>query len=139
MDKTIKITIFVLVLLILGGVIIFVSPLMKSPPGLSGNEVSDAGKITVFFFYGEECPHCHNVMPFIRNLSAKYPEVDLRMLETWHNETNLALSNSLNQKLGLQNPGVPEVIVGNTALIGDKDIPTRLEDLILDEIKKPSN
>jgi thiol-disulfide isomerase/thioredoxin len=136
MDKTIKITIFVLVLMILGGIILFGSPFMKSPPGPSGNEVSDAGKITVFFFYGEECPHCHNVMPFIRNLSAKYPEVDLRMLETWHNETNLALSNSLNQKLDIQSPGVPEVIVGNNALIGDKDIPARLEGLILDEIKK---
>ena len=26
-------------------------------------------KVTVYFFYGEECPHCHDVMPFIRNLS----------------------------------------------------------------------
>ena len=136
MDKTIKIAVFVLVLVILGGVIVFASPLIKSAPGPSGNEVSDTGKIPVFFFYGEECPHCHNVMPFIQNLSAKYPEVDLRMLETWHNETNLAFSNSLNEKLGIQNPGVPEVIVGNTALIGDKDIPARLEGLILDEIKK---
>jgi len=75
-------------------------------------------------------------MPFIQNLSAKYPEVDFQMLETWHNQTNSAFSNSLNAKLGIQNPGVPEVIIGNTMLIGDIDIPARLEGLILEQLKK---
>jgi hypothetical protein len=77
-------------------------------------------------------------MPFIQNLSNKYPEVDLQMLETWHNETNLALSNSLNEKLGIQNLGVPEVIVvgNNTPLIGDRNIPAQLEGVILEQIKK---
>ena len=138
MDKTIKIAVAVLVAVILGGAILFVSPLMKPAPSMSGNEISDAGKVTVYFFYGEECPHCHNVMPFIQNLSDKYPDMDLQMLETWHNQTNLAFSNSFNEKLGVQNPGVPEVIVvgNNTPLIGDRDIPAYLEGVILEQIKK---
>jgi thiol-disulfide isomerase/thioredoxin len=95
-------------------------------------------KVTVYFFYGEECPHCHNVMPFIRNLSEKYPDVDFQLLETWHNETNQALSHSLHQKLGLPNAGVPEVIVvgNNTPLIGDRAIPAELEGVILEQLKK---
>ncbi len=105
-----------------------------TPTPVVANSVSK--KVTVYFFYGEECPHCHNVMPFIQNLSATYPEVDLRMLETWHNETNRAFSDSLNANLGVQDSGVPEVIIGNTALIGDKDIPARLETLILEQLKK---
>ncbi len=137
MDKTIKIVITVFLVVILACALLFLSPLMKpASPALSENEVSDSSKIPVFFFYGEECPHCHNVMPLIQNLSARYPQVDIKMLETWHNETNFALSNSLNQKLGIQNPGVPEVIIGNITLIGDKDIPSKLEGLILEEIKK---
>ena len=93
---------------------------------------------TVYFFYGEECPHCHNVMPFIMNLSKKYPGVDFRILETWHNETNQALSLSLHQKLGIQSAGVPEVIVvgNNTPLIGDRAIPAELEGVILEQLKK---
>ena len=99
MDKTIKIVVAVLIIVIIGGAVIFIIPLMKSvPPATSGNEVSDAGKVTVFFFYGEECPHCHNVMPFIQNLSDKYPEVDLQMLETWHNETNADISSMMNDQ-----------------------------------------
>jgi ATP-dependent RNA circularization protein (DNA/RNA ligase family) len=77
-------------------------------------------------------------MPFIQNLSKKYPDVDFRILETWHNETNNALSKSLNQKLAIQNYGVPEVIVvgNNTPLIGDRDIPAYLEGVILEQLKK---
>ena len=139
MDKTIKIVVAVLVVVFLGGAFLFVSPLMKpASPALSGNEVSGAGNVTVFFFYGEECPHCHNVMPFIQNLTKKYPDVDFRILETWHNATNQALSVSLNQKLGIQSPGVPEIIVvgNNTPLIGDRDIPAYLEGVILEQLKK---
>jgi thiol-disulfide isomerase/thioredoxin len=101
-------------------------------------DTSVQGNVTVYFFYGEECPHCHNVMPFIRNLSIKYPDVNFFILETWHNETNNALSQQLNKKLGIQNAGVPEVIVvgNNTPLVGDRDIPAYLEGVILDQLKK---
>ena len=103
-----------------------------------GNSVP--GKVTVYFFYGEECPHCHNVIPFIQNLSKKYPNVDFLMLETWHNETNNVLFNSLNQRLAIQNSGVPEVIVigNNTPLVGDRDIPAYLEGVILEQLKNGS-
>jgi thiol-disulfide isomerase/thioredoxin len=136
MDKTIKIAVVILVAVILGGAILFVSPLLKPAPPTSGNEISDAGKVTVYFFYGEECPHCHTVMPFIRNLSDKYPEVDLQMLETWHNETNQVFSLALHQKLGIKSAGVPEVIVGTVVLTGSVDIPANLESVITEELKK---
>ena len=102
------------------------------------NAARGPDNVTVYFFYGEECPHCHTVIPFIQNLSTKYPDVNFVMLETWHNETNSALFNSINQKLGLKNSGVPEVIVvGNaTPLIGDRDIPASLEAMILEQLNK---
>ena len=141
MDKTIKIAVAVLIIVIIGGTAIFVMPLMKSaPPAISGNAVSDAGKVTVFFFYGEECPHCHNVMPFIQNLSKKYPDVNFQLLETWHNSTNANISTLMNDKLGVpeEKRGVPEIVVigNNTPLIGDRDIPAQLEGVILEQIKK---
>ncbi|HUW85436.1 MAG TPA: hypothetical protein VMV55_01035, partial [Methanoregula sp.] len=79
-----------------------------------------------------------NVIPFIQNLSIKYPDVDFQILETWHNEANQALSVSLHQKLSIPSAGVPEVIVvGNdTPLIGDRDIPAYLEGVILEQLKK---
>ena len=78
----------------------------------------------------------YNVIPFIQSLQQKYPDVDFQLLETWHNETNYNLSVLLNRNLGLQSPGVPAVIVGNVTLVGDKDIPDKLESVILDQKKK---
>jgi glutaredoxin len=85
----------------------------------------------VYFFYGEECPHCHVVMPFIRNLSAKYPMANIQMLEVWHNQTNQATYQAVLQRLNRGTTGVPAVVIGDTVLVGDRDIPAQLEALIL--------
>jgi thiol-disulfide isomerase/thioredoxin len=135
MDKTIKIAagLFIVVVLVCAIFFVISQQAEKTPLPGAGSPV---GHVTVFFFYGEECPHCHNVMPFIESLKQKYPDVDFQSLETWHNTTNQELFVSFNQKLGVENAGVPEVIIGNTFLIGDKDIPAKLEAAIIEELKK---
>ena len=139
MDNTLKIVAGVFIAILFASMVfLFIFP---QPPGeipTTPPDPSVQGNVVVYFFYGEECPHCHNVMPFILNLSEKYPDVDFRILETWHNETNQALSQSLHQKLGIQSAGVPEVIVigNNTPIIGDRDIPADLEGVILEQLKK---
>jgi thiol-disulfide isomerase/thioredoxin len=97
-------------------------------------------KVTVYFFYGEECPHCHTVMPFVQNLSKKYPDVNFQILETWHNKTNADIFSRMNDQLQVPKSerGVPAVIVvGNTTpLIGSRDIPAYLEGVIIEQSKK---
>jgi thiol-disulfide isomerase/thioredoxin len=133
MDNAQKIIISLLVIVAFGCAVVFLSPVFQhtpsSPKAMSG--------VTVYFFYGEECPHCHNVIPFIHSLQQKYPDVDFQVLETWHNQTNRNLSVSLNQNLGIQKWGVPEAIVGNITLLGDIEIPDKLEAAILEQKKKP--
>jgi cytochrome c biogenesis protein CcdA/thiol-disulfide isomerase/thioredoxin len=90
-----------------------------------------SGNLTVYFFYGEECPHCHNVTPLVRSLRDKYPDVGFQLLEIWHNDTNNALYKLLNHKLGLELVGVPQVIVGNVSLVGEDQIHNGLEQAIL--------
>ena len=133
MDKTIKIVagIFIVVALICAIVFALNNPAEKTPVPVTGSFVQGNG--IVYFFYGEECPHCHNVMPFVESLKQKYPGVNFQILEIWHNSTNQALSVSLNQKLGIEKAGVPEVIIGDVVLIGDKDIPANLEAAIIGE------
>jgi thiol-disulfide isomerase/thioredoxin len=138
MDNTLKAAAGVFIVILLACIAFFLIMPQQSAVPLSEPNLTVPGNITVYFFYGEECPHCHNVMPFIRNLSEKYPEVEFSILETWHNETNNALSQQLHKKLGIRNAGVPEVIVvgNNTPLVGDRDIPANLENVILDQLKK---
>ena len=139
MDHTLKVVAGVFIMILISCVAgFFIISQPSAEPASAGADISAEGNVTVYFFYGEECPHCHNVMPFIQNLSKKYPDVDFRILETWHNETNQALSLSMHKELGIQSAGVPEVIVvgNNTPLIGDRAIPEQLEGVILDQIKK---
>jgi len=139
MDNTLKIVAGVFIAILVACVVfLLVIPQQSVQTPSAAVDTSVQGNVTVYFFYGEECPHCHNVIPFIQNLSKKYPDVDFQMLETWHNETNQALSLSLHKQLGIQSAGVPEVIVvGNkTPLIGDRAIPAELEGVILEQLKK---
>ena len=130
MDNTQKIVAGVVIAVLAIGAIFFV---ISQQPA-AGTSVKS--NVTVYFFYGEECPHCHKVMPFVVSLKQKYPEVDLRILETWHNETNQALSLAIHQKIGIKSTGVPEVIIGNVVLTGSVDIPAKLESAIIEELKK---
>jgi thiol-disulfide isomerase/thioredoxin len=90
----------------------------------------------VYFFYGEECPHCHVVMPFIANLSKKYPEANIQVLEVWHNQTNQQTYTSVLKRLNRAPSGVPSVVIGETVLVGDVDIPEKLEGLIRQRLRK---
>jgi cytochrome c biogenesis protein CcdA/thiol-disulfide isomerase/thioredoxin len=134
MDKTITtaglalavILVVILSLLVIPGMIASPAPAVL-PQG--------SGTVTVYFFYGEECPHCHDVMPLVIALRQKYPDVDVRILEIWHNPANFRVYSSLHSSLGIPEGGVPEVIVGNVVLSGSRDIPDKLEQTILDQKK----
>ena len=136
MDKTIKVAIGLFMGVALACAIFFVMPHPAEKTPILGTGDSASGNVTVYFFYGEECPHCHAIMPLIESLKTKYPTVNSQILEIWHNPTNQALSDSLNKKLGVNGVGVPEVILGNVVLVGDKDIPAKLEAAIIVELGK---
>jgi thiol-disulfide isomerase/thioredoxin len=132
MDKNQKIIVVLLLIAAIAIATVFLSPIFMHAPS---QPLGKSG-ITVYFFYGEECSHCHKVMPFIQSLQKKYPDVDFRLLEIWHNQTNKNLAASLNEQLIIKEWGVPEVIVGNATLLGDIEIPDKLEAVILDQKKK---
>ncbi|MFA5267743.1 MAG: cytochrome c biogenesis protein CcdA [Methanoregula sp.] len=92
-----------------------------------------SGTVTVYYFYGTECPHCHEVTPYVESLREKYPYVNFRLLEIWHDDTNNALYNLLNHNLGQKSLGVPEAIVGNVSLFGEDEIKAGLEPAILNQ------
>ena len=40
----------------------------------------------LYFYYGEECPHCHHMLPLVDKLIEEGIRIEKR--ETWHNEEN---------------------------------------------------
>ena len=129
-DKKLRLAAVLLAIAVLGCAVFFGLPLLNS--SLSApSPGAGSGTVTVYFFYGKECPHCHNVMPYVESLQKKYPDVDFRMLEVWHDDTNNALLSLLNHKIGRTEGGVPEVVIGTISLLGEDEIKTGLEPAIL--------
>jgi cytochrome c biogenesis protein CcdA/thiol-disulfide isomerase/thioredoxin len=120
-----------LAVIIIGGVLVLGAYLLNFIPSAPAPEAQSGSNLTVYFFYGTECPHCHNVTPYVESLRDKYPDVSFRFLEIWHSETNNSFQRLLNHKLGLEATGVPQVIVGNVSLLGEDKIETGLEKAIL--------
>lgn len=48
-------------------------------------------------FYGEECPHCHTMMPAVDKLIQE--GFDIKKVETWHNEENATLQKKVDTGL----------------------------------------
>lgn len=142
MDKIIKIFIAVFAVIAVATVafISLSSGNAAATPATTAVAVDPGDGSTVYFFYGEECPHCKNVEPFIDNLTIKYPDVAIERLEVWHNQTNEQIYSAMNAAAGVSSaPGVPEVIVGKVVLVGEKDIPAKLESLVQAIEKKKLN
>lgn len=129
MDSVIKITGTLTAIIIIVACAIFFIAIPVTPPS------SGSAKV-IYFFYGEECPHCHEVIPFIINMSKKYPAANITMLEVWHNETNQEIAASVHKRLNSEFGGVPEVVIGDVVLVGSRDIPDKMEQQIQDWLKK---
>lgn len=130
MDKIIKIVIAVLAIVVVASMALLFTGTMATLDKQSGTPA------TIYFFYGEECPHCHTVMPFVESMTQKYPDADIRILEVWHNQTNHRIYQEANIAAGVKYAGVPEVVSGKTVLSGELEIPANLEGLIQEHLKK---
>ncbi|MFZ1128432.1 thioredoxin domain-containing protein [Methanoregula sp.] len=123
MDRVIKFVVALFVVIAAASVAYLIFAAAPAPAAAS----SGANDSIVYYFYGQGCPHCAAVEPFMENMTTKYPDVDIRMLEVWYNQTNQQVYTQVNAQAGISPPGVPEVVIGKTVIIGQQDIPDKLE------------
>jgi len=133
MDKIIRIVAVILAVVVIASIALLVSGIPASQ-----KDTRDSAGDSIYFFYGEECAHCHTVMPFIINMTKKYPAADIQILEVWHNASNQQLYTRANAAVGVTVSGVPEVIIGKTVLSGEVEIPEKFEALVQEYLKKKS-
>ncbi|MDH4228013.1 MAG: hypothetical protein OEV59_09755 [Deltaproteobacteria bacterium] len=80
---------------------------------MPGSAAAD-NKATLYFFYGEGCPHCAKEEVFLEKMKAKYPSIDVRAFEVWHNPENVAIMTEFLAPYGLKPTGVPVTFIGNS-------------------------
>jgi cytochrome c biogenesis protein CcdA len=88
------------------------------------------GSICIYFFYGQNCPHCASIEPFVQEMAAKHPQVELKPYEIYFNSTNQAMFNDFVSRYGISMAGVPAAFIGDRALVGESVIRNNLEQAI---------
>ncbi len=96
---------------------------------LSNTTANESG-ICIYFFYGLNCPHCARIEPLIKDLSEKYPQVNVKPFEIYYNKENQNLFNDFIKRYDIKKAGVPAAFIGDRAFIGESAIRDNLENTI---------
>ncbi|MEX0920016.1 MAG: thioredoxin family protein [Candidatus Pacearchaeota archaeon] len=85
----------------------------------SSELMGDADKVTIYFFWGDGCPHCATQKPYLEEWAVKYDgEVEIKMFETWKNSDNVPLFQEAAQAYGIQARGVPTTFICENHWVG---------------------
>jgi len=118
--------IFLPIIIIIGIIGLFY--IMTKPPKINNSVNAD-----IIFYYGQECPHCHNVLKYIADNKID-EKIKINSLEVYHNETNKNELSNLSRicpeiKDSSGGIGVPIAffVKENKCLIGDTPIIDKLK------------
>ena len=82
---------------------------------------SDDPAVVVTFFWREGCSHCAEEKPFLQELIAQYPQIDLRAYEVYDSQANLDYLFGLGGAMGFETTGVPVTVIGDQSWVGFSD------------------
>jgi|GEM_PF-200728 len=132
MDKKFGVFVFLIGLFVVS---LFVREDTKSASVWTGG-----GGLSVYYFYGEGCPHCAKVAPFIAEMEQKYP-LRVYRFDVYNNRSCLSLFDEYSDMYGLplERRAVPTVFVSGTYLVGDTPIIEGFEEAVKKALMKNSS
>jgi glutaredoxin/uncharacterized membrane protein HdeD (DUF308 family) len=98
--------------------------------------------IVVTVFHGDGCPHCARMLAFLDELDDRYPSIEVRAYEVWHDAANQQRFVADMAEFGLEPRSVPTVIVGELVFVGYTDaIADRITAVVADLVadRAPTN
>lgn len=75
-------------------------------------------RIQLYFFWSTQCPHCRHALPFVGELAARNPWLDVRALEVNADHGHVQLYRELAASLGQQANSVPAFLFCGTMTSG---------------------
>lgn len=102
---------------------------------------TDKPVVRFLLFFGETCPHCHEVMDnYLPEIYEKYgDQVEYQYIEVWSDVDSYLTLLGLETKLGVpqeRQGSVPVLIIGDKVLVGSREIPDMLETYIDEYLAK---
>jgi len=89
-----------------------------APPGGAQSASPTEGRVPIYFFWGDGCPHCNAQKPFLDELAATYPQVEVRSFEVWSGAANRVLFQRMAARAGFEAGGVPATFIGDRVWVG---------------------
>lgn len=74
--------------------------------------------VTLYYFWGEGCPHCESAKPFLKELQAKYPALQIKSWEVLEHRENIPLLMEMTEARNHKATGVPVFIIGDRVVSG---------------------
>ena len=79
----------------------------------------EEGKVNIYFFWGDGCPHCESEFAFFDSIESEYGDYyNLYTFETWKNEENAELLKIFSNAMEVESRGVPYTIIGEEVFTG---------------------
>lgn len=103
------------VLLAVLGALLLASPSAAAP--------DDGDGPTIYFFWGEGCPHCAAAKPFLAGLQEQYPSLVVQDYEVYNNLENRDLFLAMADQWGFEVTGVPTFFLGEQQWVGFAEEP----------------
>lgn len=75
--------------------------------------------VDVYFFYSEECPHCHEMRIFLANLVRDNSLIKINSYEVSYDKNNQALLMEMADAYGASVEGVPVLFIGEKIFEGN--------------------
>lgn len=98
-------------------------------------QVSDK-KVTLYFFWGKGCPHCEKEKRFLKDLSSKYPDLEVKDFEIYEHPENRAMLVKMSKELNFNTTAIPVTIINKQYFAGFRDSITtgkKIEKAVIEE------
>lgn len=87
-------------------------------PQAAAQESDESVKLNIYYFWGDGCPYCMALKPFLEELPDRYPGVAVQSYEVWNVEENRVIFFSMAHKFGFEPSGVPATFIGERFWVG---------------------
>lgn len=125
-----------LILLIIGLIAVLMAKVNHTvQAGYVAKQQEDAAQaedpVTIYFFWGNGCPHCAQAGIYFGELQQQYPRLEVQAFEVWYNEENAALMGQVATGFGFEPQFVPTIFIGDKYWTGySEDIAVEIKNTI---------
>lgn len=109
--------------LVLAVLAVFLIPPVSAAEASQTDNITDTSltednEVTVYFFWGDGCPHCAEEKSFLEDLEREHPELEVKMFEVYHNQSNQELFQEVAEAYGRSVSGVPATFIDDEVWVG---------------------